>query len=199
MPGNKPSPASNTQEPVTCPGAARRPQTSTRQGASQVRTKGQRPPHAPRLRGRRIDRPPAGNSAKGPQEEGRGKGTTLLTGWPWGPASSVSHSGAERWLSPSVQGATLPRQPKEQRGKRPTTAKTRALLTGRSPSTTPAWSPKAPATLNSNVTVSLLTGRCFAQSASLFPPRICRLPLPLLPRSCLPVAHAASPFFGSRS
>ena len=48
---------------------------------------------------------------------------------------------------PPLQGATLPRQPKEQQGKRPTTAKTRALLTGRSPSTKPAWSPKASATL----------------------------------------------------
>ena len=88
---------------------------------------------------------------------------------------------------PALQGATLPRQPKEQQGKRPTTAKTRALLTGRSPSTKAARSPKAPATLNSNVTVPMLTGQVLcpgclspssphlhasaSSSCSLLPPR----------------------------
>lgn len=74
---------------------------------------------------------------------------------------------------PPLQGATLPRQPKEQQGKRPTTAKTRAPLTGRSPSTTPAWSPKAPAALNSNVTVPPLTGQVLCPgSLSPSPPHL---------------------------
>jgi len=108
---------------------------------------------------------------RGQRNRGRETAPTLPTGWPWGPASSISHSGAGRWLLPSVRGATLPRQPKEQQGKRPTTAKTRALLTGRSPSTKPAWSPKVPAALYQNVTVTLLTGRCFCpESLSLSPP-----------------------------
>ena len=108
---------------------------------------------------------------RGRRNRGRETAPTLPTGWPWGPASSISHSGAGRWLLPSVRGATLPRQPKEQQGKRPTTAKTRALLTGRSPSTKPAWSPKVPAALYRNVTVPLLTGRCFCpESLSLSPP-----------------------------
>jgi len=108
---------------------------------------------------------------RGREKRGRETAPTLLTGWPWGTASSISHSGAERWLSPSVRGATLPRQPKEQQGKRPATAKTRALLTGRSPSTNPAWSPKVPAALYQNMTVSPLTGRCFCpESLSLSPP-----------------------------
>ena len=115
------------------------------QGDSQARTKGkgQMPRHTPRVQGWRIDRPPAGNSTEGQGEEGQGKGTALITGRPWGPVSSVSHSGAERWLSPSVTGGHTPQAAKEQQGKRPATAKTRALLTGRSPSTKTAWSPKA--------------------------------------------------------
>ena len=93
---------------------------------------------------------------------------------------------------PPLQGATLPRQPKEQQGKRPTTAKTRAPLTGRSPSTTPAWSPKAPAALNSNVTVPLLTGQVLCPgSLSPSPPHLhasasssCLLLPPRSPRRC---------------
>ena len=74
---------------------------------------------------------------------------------------------------PPLQGATLPRQPKEQQGKRPTTAKTRALLTGRSPSTKPAGSPKAPATLNSNATAAPLTGQVLCPgSLSPSPPHL---------------------------
>ena len=65
------------------------------------------------MRGRRIDKPPSGNDAEGPgEEEGQGNGTTLLTGWPRGPASSISHSGAERWLSPSVTGGHAPQAAK---------------------------------------------------------------------------------------
>ena len=76
---------------------------------SSGKAKGQMPWRAPRVRGRRIDRPPPGNDAEGPEDkEGQGSGTTLLTGWPRGPASSISHSGAERWLSPSVTGGHAP-------------------------------------------------------------------------------------------
>ena len=77
------------------------------------KAKGQMPQRAPRVRGRRIDTPPPGNDAEGPEEEeGRGNGTTLLTGRPRGPASSISLSGAERWLSPSVTGGHAPQAAK---------------------------------------------------------------------------------------
>lgn len=80
---------------------------------SSGKAKGQMPWRAPRVRGRRIDRPPPGNDAEGPEDkEGQGSGTTLLTGWPRGPASSISHSGAERWLSPSVTGGHAPQAAK---------------------------------------------------------------------------------------
>ena len=141
---------------------------------SSGKAKGQMPWRAPRVRGRRIDKPPSGNDAEGPgEEEGQGNGTTLLTGWPWGPASSISHSGAERWLSPSVTGGHAPQAALGAARQRPTTAKTRALLTGRSPSTKPAGSPKAPATLNSNATAAPLTGQVLCPgSLSPSPPHL---------------------------
>ena len=95
------------------------------------------------------------------------------------------------WLSPFLQGPTFPRQPKEQRGKRPTTAKTRALVTGRSPSTKPARSSRVPAKLYCNMTVSLVTGRCFCPGRlSLAHPQA---PAPLLARSFLPGPRTALP------
>ncbi len=49
---------------------------------------------------------------RGREKRGRETAPTLLTGWPWGTASSISHSGAERWLSPSVTGGHAPQAAK---------------------------------------------------------------------------------------
>ena len=110
-PRNKPTTTSNTQKPVTCSRAARRPQTSTCQGASQVRTKAKCRATHPEYRAGTLSGHQQATALRGRGRRGREKALTLITGWPWGPAGSVSHSGAERWLSPSLQGATLPRQP----------------------------------------------------------------------------------------
>lgn len=120
-PRQKPRPTSSRQEPLILPQAAQRPRISTCQWDFLRGAKGQMAQHTTQLQGCPVGRSPAGNSAKWLEEEG--KGTTLLTGCPQGPVSSISHSGAKKWLSPSVQGATLPGQPKEQQSKRPTTAK----------------------------------------------------------------------------
>lgn len=82
---------------------------------------------------------------------GQSNGPPLLTGWAWGPESSISPLRAEMvTLNDSpYRVVSLPRQPKEQHSKRPAQAKTQTL-TGRSPSTKQARAPRVTVVLFSD-------------------------------------------------
>ena len=137
--GSHPYPRAGEESLRPAPRAAWRPQGPQHAKGLHGWPRGKRR-DTPRLRGVTLARPPAGRKPPGP---GKRPSPAYRVGWgsrelhfPLGCGDGGSH--------PPYRVATLSGQPKEQDGKRPTRAeaKTRALLTGRSPSAKPARAPQ---------------------------------------------------------